>query len=539
MLDAAPVLVGVALLPVLGITLGAFTGIGIWIVAVLGGAILGILVALAGVGLLAASRSARRELQDARVDPVTGLASSHQLSLDLAASLQDGSRSRAVLSLYLLDGLKRYNDAYGGACGDALLAWLASELRDAVGDRGTAYRMRGGEFAVLAQGDARTTAAVRDAAADALTETGEGFVITSSLGEVILTEEAQSVSEALKLADHRAHAHRQATQGEVASRAPKDALDAARAPVPDFDIAELAVAVGQQLDVPAALLDDLAAAANLRDVGNMAVPSSALGRPGGLGAEELQFTRLHTLVGERLLATNFGMEEVARLVRSSHERWDGEGYPDALAREAIPLGSRIVSVCSAFEDMTCPGSGRDALESAAALEVLQRAAGSQFDPEVVQAFTDVFATHRTRDHVTTPARRHLHVLVADDDPASRFLLRRAIESAGHDCLTAVDGRQAWQVFRDEQPEVVISDSRLPDIDGTELCRLIRREPGYTYFLMINALGDLGRIRRGIGAGADDFLMKPIVREELEMRLIAAARSAALHGGHGESRAATG
>jgi diguanylate cyclase (GGDEF)-like protein len=524
------VVVAIVLMPVMAIALGALSGTGVWVVAVLGGSVLGILVALAGVGMAGATRAIRRREREVLSDQVTSLPSSERLIEDLSLVLADRREPRAVLSLYLLEGLKRYNDAYGRPCGDALLTWLAHKLRGALGDEGTVYRMRGGEFAVLARGDEETTAAIRHAATTALTEAGEGFVISPSVGEAILPEEAQSISEALKLVDHRAHAHQQATKGESEHHPPADVIAAARPPASPFAIARLAVAVGEELEIPAGQLDDVAAAVNLRDVGNMAIPSLVLGHPEDLPEEEWQFIRLHTVVGERLLATNFGMEEVARLVRSSHERWDGLGYPDGLKGDAIPLGSRIVFVCSAFEDMTSARPHRAALSADVALEELERGAGTQFDPEVVRAFRDAFDARETERpaRVSSMTRRAFTVLVADDDPASRYLLRRSVEALGHECLTAEDGLEAWEMFQSELPEVVISDSRLPNLDGNELCRRIRGEDGYTYFVIINALGDLGRIRRGIGAGADYFLTKPILRDELEMRLMAAARALALH-----------
>jgi diguanylate cyclase (GGDEF)-like protein len=541
-IGAVLVAAGVVLVPVMTIALALLSGAGVWVVAVLGGVVLGFLVAVAGVGIVGVSRSVKRNEQEHLVDPITGLPSIDSLYMDLAPLLADRRQPRAELSLYLLDGLKRYNDAYGRACGDALLTWLARKLRDAVGDAGSVYRMRGGEFAVLARGGEEATSSVRRTAAEALVEAGEGFVISASAGEVVVPEEAHTVSEVLKLADHRAQAQRHATRGESDHQPPDDLLDAATAAKSWFDVAELASAVGRRLDIPAVQLDDIAAAANLRDIGNMAVPAEVLGRPGGLPEEEWQFIRLHTLVGERLLAADFGMEEVARLVRSSHERWDGHGYPDGLRGGAIPLGSRIVFVCSAFDDMTSERAHRPALEPEEAIEQLENGAGSQFDPEVVQAFSEVFIAGQSAEHAGTdgaPSHRRLSVLVADDDAASRFLLRRAVEAAGHDCVTAETGGQAWQIFLSESPDVVISDSRLPDIDGNELCRRIRREPHYTYFVMINALGDLGRIRRGIGAGADDFLTKPIVRDELEMRLIAASRATAMHADPHKRRLAAG
>jgi len=190
-----------------------------------------------------------------------------------------------------------------------------------------------------------------------------------------------------------------------------------------------------------------------------------------------------------------------------------------------------VFVCSAFEDMTSDRPHREALDVEAALAELDHGAGSQFDPEVVRAFRDAFTASRDRHQPklesTSPPR--MLVMVADDDAASCYLLRSAVEAAGHQCITVQDGRRAWETYCEEIPDVVISDSRLPELDGDELCRRIRGDADAkpTYFVMVTALGDLGRIRRGIGAGADDFLTKPIVRQELDMRLLAAARARAL------------
>ena len=205
----------------------------------------------------------------------------------------------------------------------------------------------------------------------------------------MLHEEAESISEALKLVDHRAQARRKATRGELGTAASRGRdRGAAEAIVPRFDVAALATSVASAIGYAPELLDDLAAAAHLRDIGNMAVPSVVLAHSRELVPEEWQFIRLHTLVGERLLAANFAMEDVATLVRSSHERWDGGGYPDGLQGEDIPLGSRILFVCSAFEDMTSSRPHREAMEVEEALAELDRGAGAQFDPEVVRAFRE-------------------------------------------------------------------------------------------------------------------------------------------------------
>ncbi len=100
-------------------------------------------------------------------------------------------------------------------------------------------------------------------------------------------------------------------------------------------------------------LDEVRRAAELHDVGKAAIPDAILNKPGSLDPGEWTFMRRHTLLGERILAAAPALAPVALLVRSSHERWDGSGYPDGLAGERIPLGARvIVSVCDAFDAMT-------------------------------------------------------------------------------------------------------------------------------------------------------------------------------------------
>ena len=98
--------------------------------------------------------------------------------------------------------------------------------------------------------------------------------------------------------------------------------------------------------------------------------------------------RRHTIIGERILGSAPALRPVARIVRSSHERFDGEGYPDGLAGEDIPLGARIVAVCDAFHAMISDRPYRAALSEREAMAELQRFAGSQFDPRVVEAFLD-------------------------------------------------------------------------------------------------------------------------------------------------------
>ena len=119
----------------------------------------------------------------------------------------------------------------------------------------------------------------------------------------------------------------------------------------------------------------------------------------------------------------------------------------------------------------------------------------------------------------------MRILLAEDSAPSAYVLRKAVESLGHECVVAVDGLAAWDAFQRVDPEVVISDWLMPGIDGDELCRRIRRDPDapYSYFIMLTGLEDKGHVLEGMEAGADDYLIKPFALQELLARVRALAR----------------
>jgi two-component system cell cycle response regulator len=124
----------------------------------------------------------------------------------------------------------------------------------------------------------------------------------------------------------------------------------------------------------------------------------------------------------------------------------------------------------------------------------------------------------------------MNVLVADDDPTSRLIAETALRSLGHGCHTVSDGVQAWDAFRSRRPDVVISDWMMPGLTGLQLCRNIRDHApdSYTYFIMVTSQGGHDEILEGMSAGADDYLIKPLDSDDLQARLIAAARVTSLH-----------
>jgi two-component system, cell cycle response regulator len=124
----------------------------------------------------------------------------------------------------------------------------------------------------------------------------------------------------------------------------------------------------------------------------------------------------------------------------------------------------------------------------------------------------------------------MRVLIAEDSPLERNMLQDAIAVLGHECLAAADGLEAWELFSTRGADVVISDWMMPGLNGLELCRRVRaaEREAYTYFVFLTRLEDRPHALQGMQAGADDYLVKPLDVDELQLRLIAAARVTALH-----------
>ena len=331
-----------------------------------------------------------RSRVESLTDALTGIGNRRKLVGDLEAYLDSAVVEQPhLLVVFDLNGFKSYNDSFGHPAGDALLTRLAAKLRDAVAPDGLSYRMGGDEFCVLIT----ASETLLHRAASALQEEGESFVISSAFGAVTLPEEAVEPSSALSLADQRLYTHKD--QMSAARTSPHELLlrtlaerePGLRAHVES--VARLAVTVGRELGMSIDEIAELRLAAELHDVGKLAIPDAVLRKPGPLTDEEWRFIHQHTLIGQRILGGEPVLRRVGEIVRSTHERWDGEGYVDKLAGDAIPLASRVIAVCDAFSAMTGGRPYRAALSRADAIAELRRCAGSQFDPGVVAALCEL------------------------------------------------------------------------------------------------------------------------------------------------------
>jgi diguanylate cyclase (GGDEF)-like protein len=361
---------------------GPLTGVGaLPIIVVL------VTLLLIGYVLMTLRRGQAVLVNAATTDPLTGLLNRRQLVTDLDRHLAKASADQPVMLIMGdLNGFKGYNDTFGHPAGDALLARLGAALARDIAEYGKAYRIGGDEFCVLAKpGDdiiARTT--------KALSEQGDGFTITASYGAILLPTEAADPTEAMRLVDLRMYeqknnrrqsAELQTTNALLRAMHERDPGLAERLSV----TAEYAGQVCRRLGLPVSEEAGIRQAARLHDIGKVAVPDDILRKPGRLTPAEWAFVQQCPSIGQRITSAAPALAPLAPLLRSTRERFDGTGYPDQLAGHQIPIGARIIAACSALAAMTADRPYAERRSMPEALDELARAAGSQFDPDVVDA----------------------------------------------------------------------------------------------------------------------------------------------------------
>jgi HD-GYP domain-containing protein (c-di-GMP phosphodiesterase class II) len=188
--------------------------------------------------------------------------------------------------------------------------------------------------------------------------------------------------------------------------------------------AETAIRVGERFRMPARDLRNLGLAALLHDVGKLNIPVEVLTKPASLTSEEYELVKRHTIDGEEMLAAEPTLAEVAPIVRSHHERVDGRGYPDGLSGDDIPLASRIIAVCDAFDAMTHDRQYRPAMSLRVAFAVLREHAGTQWDGAVIDQLLGVLPT--------------IPGIPALDEVGRRSTDASALPDDVHELLTTVD-----------------------------------------------------------------------------------------------------
>ena len=380
------------------------------------------LLSLALVGPLVAvalyQRSVHEALSAMRLaltDPLTGLGNHRhfheRLQTDLDRAEQRGTR--LALCLVDIDDFKRVNDRHGHPVGDDVLAQVATRLRQG----GEAFRLGGDEFALLLPGRTETEAlAIARSVIDrvAAMKLAHGEVLTVSAGVAVYPDHGLDRSELVRVADNALYTSKNQGKGSVTVYRPgapeigdlhllatgndrqarflaaaglARAVDARDAYTGEHsaEVGELAARIGARMALHATEVELLRLAGSLHDVGKLAIPEEILRKPGPLSAPERLVLERHPQIGFRML-DSLGIEPVATWVLHHHERWDGAGYPNNLSGEMIPLGARILFVADAYDAMTTERVYRGRLSHEHAVRELERCAGTQFDPNVVEAF---------------------------------------------------------------------------------------------------------------------------------------------------------
>jgi diguanylate cyclase (GGDEF)-like protein len=328
-------------------------------------------------------------------DALTGLGNRRRLFAELPAAISAASELRPLaLVIFDLDGFKTYNDSFGHTAGDALLERIGKRLQTGIAGRGCAYRLGGDEFCALLDVRERDPEQAARELAASLAQCGIAFTVTASHGVVSTPSDGRDAAQLLRCADRRMYEEKNRRRPSAATQATDALLALVNERYPNLDdhtsgVATLAREVGERLGLSGADLDATACAAALHDVGKVAIPDAILNKPGPLDDDEWEMMRRHTEIGDRVLRAVPALRNAAPLVRWSHERWDGGGYPDALVGEQTPIGASIVAVCDSYDAMTEDRPYQSAKSPQEALAELRRCTGTQFRPDVVEALCDL------------------------------------------------------------------------------------------------------------------------------------------------------
>jgi putative two-component system response regulator len=298
----------------------------------------------------------------------------------------------------------------------------------------------------------------------------------------------------------------------------------------------------------------------LHDIGKVAIPDSILLKPGKLSDAEMEIMRTHARIGAQTLDAshkrfpNVRFLQMARdIALSHHERWDGQGYPEGLKGDQIPLAARIVTIADVYDALTSRRVYRDALSHAQAKELILQQRGLHFDPDVTEAFLKVekqFLTiheqfrdvelERSREAqklaeanaemARSEANAPMRVVVVDDDSVTRLMITDFLNGHGFEVASFADAKLALESIKEHRPQLIISDWEMPGMDGLELCRRVGAETKglHIHFIMLTIHASKEELARAFDAGVDDFLAKPFEETELMARMRSGLRAAAMY-----------
>lgn len=351
------------------------------------------------VGMAVANAELLEKVRQLSVhDPLTGLF--NRLKFD--EKLRDLSASAEPVSVCVidLDGLKLVNDTLGHARGDDMIGAAAAVISGACRPGDFAARIGGDEFALILPGaDALAAEQVCQAilqSVEAFNQSGAPLRLSVSVGAASSRPVLTSLLDTVKAADAAMYRNKLAKTMDKrcsllsvlnTAMAERGQLSNEHA----YKLSRLARSFGDIAGLPLNQGRDLELLAVAHDVGKVGVPDSVLLKPGPLSAEERSLMEKHCEIGHRIAKSAAELDGIAHYILHHHERWDGQGYPQGLKGEEIPLVCRLLAIIDSYDAMTSDRPYRKAMPHEEAVAELGRCAGSQFDPDLVQMFLRLVA----------------------------------------------------------------------------------------------------------------------------------------------------
>lgn len=309
------------------------------------------------------------------------------------------------ISLIMADvnGLKLINDAFGHSFGDELLIKTGEIIRKECREDEIIARLGGDEFVILLSGTSseeaeRIIRRIKKASAGIQLQSME---LSISFGWETKSSFIQDINEVLKNAEDYMYRHKLFESPSIRGKTVNAIINSLheknkREEQHSQRVSYLCEAIGIAMDKSESELKELKTVGLLHDIGKIAIDEKILNKPDKLTNDEWNDIKRHPEIGYRILSSVNDMAELAEFVLAHHERWDGKGYPKGLKGEEIPLQARIITVADTYDAMTSERAYRGAIDEDIAIDEIRRNAGTQFDPEVVRAFTEKVISSRNK-----------------------------------------------------------------------------------------------------------------------------------------------
>ena len=247
----------------------------------------------------------------------------------------------------------------------------------------------------------------------------------------------------------------------------------------------------------------------LHDVGKISIDDSIINKKGRLTEEEYEQIKLHTVAGYQILKHVDVIPDLAIGARWHHERYDGTGYPNGLAGDNIPLIARIISVADAYDAMTSNRSYHKIMPQSVVREEISRGMGRQFDPAIARIMLEMIDEDIQYDMKQSNQNKVVSILLIDDDAVAHKLVQYSLLSENYSISSAYGGREGIEMLQESKYDLCLLDMEMPDINGFEVLKWIRKNNQKIKVIFITAERDIEVIRRSEELGADDYITKPI------------------------------